>query len=227
MVVKGNFQVQLVEAVSGQPFKEHSLTGKPDECFAEVEPGAEYFIRVQYLAKDDDDFFGSGSVFVADLEVDGCDLGYELTIEDDTAHLCGGWKHEKGKSGSLNARSEGIPKKALVRSGQGSTLCTVEESLHTVVHEREETAFESLTLHYCTVLGLVEAGVFKVSKAKMWECARLRFPVKKQPEPWLRNVQPEMHSRDAIIKDGVVFEPSKRWELLDLTVAGVDSNDED
>ncbi|CAB9512937.1 expressed unknown protein [Seminavis robusta] len=190
MVVKGKFQVQLVEAVSEQPFKEHSLTGKPDECFAEVEPGAEYFIRVQYLAKDDDDFFGSGSVFVADLEVDGCDLGYELTIEDDTAHLCGGWKHEKGaststslrferpristsavaadqlevasmlgqvavsfwkakpknkkkkisratckiESGSLNARSEGIPKKALVRSGQGSTYSTVEESLHTVVH---------------------------------------------------------------------------------------------
>lgn len=43
MVVQGNFKVELIDATTKQPFKEHTSKGK---TYAEVEPDAEYFIRI-------------------------------------------------------------------------------------------------------------------------------------------------------------------------------------
>jgi hypothetical protein len=46
MVVKGDFKIELVEAQTKVPYKEHTKDGK---TYAEVEPNAEYWISIQKI----------------------------------------------------------------------------------------------------------------------------------------------------------------------------------
>ena len=69
MVVYRGFSVQLVDAETKEPFKEFS---KDNKHYAEVEPGAEYFIRLQRVAG------GTSSIVRSSFTVDGVDLGYHL-----------------------------------------------------------------------------------------------------------------------------------------------------
>ena len=68
MVVKGCFKVELVDALTKKPYKEH--VSKPDCAqYAEVEPDAEYLVSVQRIG------VSQGGQLVY-LQVDGQDIGY-------------------------------------------------------------------------------------------------------------------------------------------------------
>jgi hypothetical protein len=63
MVKKGRFTVELVDASSYTPFKEHT---KDDETYVEAEPDAEYFVRIHAEVK---------------IFVDGKFLGYNASMK--------------------------------------------------------------------------------------------------------------------------------------------------
>eukprot|EP00977_Amphora_coffeiformis_P009552 scaffold2204_cov166-Amphora_coffeaeformis.AAC.12 len=90
MVQQGDFVVQLVEANTKTPFKEHLHDGK---TFVEVEPGEEYFIAIQ---KPTSTRF-SGTL-VEKYYVDGQDLrcytSYNAREKLDKFHYRGCWEKE-------------------------------------------------------------------------------------------------------------------------------------
>ena len=71
MVKQGCFEAELVDAETGQVFKEHV---KDDKVFSECEPEREFFIRVKLCAPDDTEHFQGE--YEAHYVVDNQDLGY-------------------------------------------------------------------------------------------------------------------------------------------------------
>jgi hypothetical protein len=67
MVKQGSFTVELILADTKAPFQEH--TGPDGKVYAEVEPDAEYFIRVKNEHPT--------GVIIVKFKVDGDDLGYQ------------------------------------------------------------------------------------------------------------------------------------------------------
>jgi hypothetical protein len=80
MVKKGRFTVELVDAHSKAPFKEHA---KDDETYVEAEPDAEYFVRVAGR--------GGGDKVSAKISVDGKCIGYRKTLKKSgkKSSICG------------------------------------------------------------------------------------------------------------------------------------------
>jgi hypothetical protein len=75
MVVRGGVTIELVDAAAKIPFKEHTKDG---EVYVEVEPDAEYFIK---LAKNEK----TRSKWL-ELTADGTDLGYYVEYLKDGCH---------------------------------------------------------------------------------------------------------------------------------------------
>ena len=73
MVQHGDFVVELVEANTKMPFKEHS---HDDKTFFEVEPDQEYFIAIRKQSTKH-----SSGMVAAKCYVDGQDLGYKTPYE--------------------------------------------------------------------------------------------------------------------------------------------------
>ena len=67
MVVRSGFQVQLVDAKTMTPFKEHEKDGK---IYVEAEPDAEYFIGIRRISP------AGHPVILSYYSVDGHCLGY-------------------------------------------------------------------------------------------------------------------------------------------------------
>lgn len=77
MVVIGGFSVELVEAETKQPFREHmSMNGA---CYAEVEPGTEYYMKVAVLDEQALSKKGCSEALIT-FAVDGIDLGYNALM---------------------------------------------------------------------------------------------------------------------------------------------------
>jgi len=94
MVQKGLFSVELTDAKSKEILLEHKATISSCkeldlDVFVEVEPAAEYFIRV---AND------SSESVICNLSVDGEDLGYEFVLNANEYDDKGVWKFENGTS---------------------------------------------------------------------------------------------------------------------------------
>lgn len=83
MVKEGIFSVELVNAETNQPFQEHH-SADGEEHYAEVEPNAEYWIRIQVDLPDNE-------VCMCDFEVDGKNLGFPSYIQDSQAFDEGLW----------------------------------------------------------------------------------------------------------------------------------------
>jgi hypothetical protein len=81
MVKKGRFTVELVEADSKAPFKEHA---KNNETYVEAQPDAEYFVRIAA---------GAGDNVRAKIFVDGKCLGYSKNFKtrQEKSLTCGLW----------------------------------------------------------------------------------------------------------------------------------------
>jgi hypothetical protein len=99
--------VQLVDAVTKQPFKEHYKDGK---TYVEVEPQVEYFIKIQ--RKEHNVMDGEDEIpeVIAVSEVDGVYLGYSSP-----------WTFEEpGYNGCLNSFKNGIETMTALRFGTPS-----------------------------------------------------------------------------------------------------------
>ncbi|CAB9512936.1 expressed unknown protein [Seminavis robusta] len=256
MVIQGRFKLELVTAENtDHPFKEHSRNGKH---YAEVEPEAEYFIRVQVLEE------GEFPV-IATFEVDGVDLGYHGRFFQTSSSLKGAWQYKNGTSahsalrfekprfsanndpqqpakppsammGTVsvyfyravfshkrkrpdhdrkeisNAAESASSGKETIRSGQGSTLRTQSNvSIEEDVYHKGDL-LETLTLNYCTAVGLVNAGVLCG-----WEHARTVAPFSEPTDPQLANIKPKVIERDAVVEDGVTIKKAERIEVYDLS----------
>ena len=98
MVVNREFSVQLVDAITKQPFKEHRHDGK---VYVEVEPGSEYYIQVKV-----DNTFKGGKVY-AEFFVDGKDLDYHATLSaGESPRLHGLYSYSKGTSTKKSLKFE-------------------------------------------------------------------------------------------------------------------------
>jgi hypothetical protein len=88
MVKQGKYTVQLVNADSKTPFPEH--TASNGEVYVEVEPNAEYFIRVHSDSHDK---------VRMDFRVDNKSLGYNCTMsKQKPARDMGIWEYKNEKS---------------------------------------------------------------------------------------------------------------------------------
>ena len=76
MVVLGDFEIQLVEATSKTPYKEHNINGK---TYFEVEPKAEYYIGFKKVHNTS---YSCSAVKVY-FKIDGKDLGFNTTFYRD------------------------------------------------------------------------------------------------------------------------------------------------
>jgi hypothetical protein len=276
MVVKGDFQIEIVEAQTKVPYKEHTKDGK---TYAEVEPNAEYWISIQKVRAVS---FRSQNILVM-FKVDGKDLGWfkyyphnYIDKEPRCVGLC------ECKDGVVSSRALRFVKPEIL-AGIGSAssepmignmeveiyegvIIYVDNSRHqdklgimeaTTVSSRGGTAeakfvrsaagetthltpvtsakavkgakLETITLHYCTVPGLMHVGV--VTKPdNIWEAYKMINPHKKQPRlPPNEGLQPK---RTKITKtmqvDGrqVVME-EKYQDTFDLSQLPSDSEDDD
>jgi hypothetical protein len=85
------YSVQLVDPVTKQAFKEHFGFGR---TYVEVEPKAEYFIKIQRKNNHGMGWFGSerAPLVCADIEVDGTNLGYKFNDTLETPKFGGSWR---------------------------------------------------------------------------------------------------------------------------------------
>ncbi|CAB9521718.1 expressed unknown protein [Seminavis robusta] len=106
--------------------------------------------------------------------------------------------------------------KKVLRSGTGSVVET--KTRNKVRKTYSKGAFlESITIHYCTALGLVHAGVFgKVDD--IWAKARIVNPWKPSSDGQEQErQQPKRIKREAKTVNGVKVEAPKVLEVFDLT----------
>ena len=234
MVVKNRFTVRLVEAVSKQPFKEHT---RGEQVYAEVEPGAEYFIEVETK----DPVQSRTEYLKVKFYLDGKSLGYDTQMSRFHGHgFHGMWRYEGGRSihtalkfappsvqegssaaapgtmgsvtvdfwqaipnGKTGKRRSGIQAQVsatmappaageftaakAVRSEEGSWSRSTVINEEYAIHSPGEK-LESVTIHYCTALGLIHAGILR--KPPLWELARLRTPLQGSIDLKLANITP-------------------------------------
>mmetsp|Transcript_7022 Transcript_7022/g.16271 ORF Transcript_7022/g.16271 Transcript_7022/m.16271 type:complete len:211 (+) Transcript_7022:221-853(+) len=86
-MIVGDYRLELVDATTKQPFQEHlSATG---QCYAEVEPDAEYFIRLNTKTTN----------IKVKFKVDGVDLGCKTRVTKPIQDkLFGSWERKSEMS---------------------------------------------------------------------------------------------------------------------------------
>jgi hypothetical protein len=257
MVQSEDFKIELVYADTKMPFKEHTKDGK---IFVEVEPDAEYFIKMQPTGT------SRGGTAVKTISVDGTDLGYKhrskkckdqpsykgirsrengvstakalkftkpLLSQDGTNVTRGlimgkvevrmyegildGYttRHKDFTStftaAAVDLNQSGLAKKKSLRSGEGEITVTKEKSRKPRARYKCGAHFDTITLNYCTALGLMEVGVLK--KPDVWTHHRMKRPAKvDQGAPRVR--PKHIHDTGAT--------SSKTVEICDLCEAGSD-----
>jgi hypothetical protein len=242
MVVKGDFKIELVEAQTKVPYKEHTKDGK---TYAEVEPNAEYFISIQRIRAVN---FVNQNIMVR-FAVNGNNLGWSKTYNSNSMNkepTCYGLYECKdgvisdralrfvkpeilaGTAGSASinnepvignievniyiesrtyvdkspgkdtlgimkaatvSSSEDLSKAKFVRSAAGKTThLTTVSSTKSVKGAKLET----ITLHYCTVPGLMHVGVLP-KPDNFWEAYKIMNPHMKRPRlpPEEQGLQPK------------------------------------
>ena len=121
--------------------------------------------------------------------------------------------------------SHGQNKKVL-RSGEGSLSIAGKAIAHTTLTSYAAGEhLHTITIHYCTALGLVQAGV--LSKPRdMWEEARMANPSKPASNRNAEDVKPERTQRDGVTVDGIKVEAPKECDMYDLSALS-DEDDDD
>ena len=80
MVVEGKFKVEIILADTKVPFLEHTTTGDNPSTYSEVEPDADYFVRIESKSE---------YPVLATIKIDGEDLGYQVPLHKSIPYLCG------------------------------------------------------------------------------------------------------------------------------------------
>lgn len=108
MEKQGNFEIQLVEAETKTPFKEHTKDGT---TYVEVEPGAEFFMKVRKLGVSN-----VGKV-ACTFAIDGQKLDYHVSYVgcdvDTEASYQGIWSRKNGESVTTALRFSPLQKARL------------------------------------------------------------------------------------------------------------------
>lgn len=277
MVVQGNFSVQLVEAITKQPFPEHKAEDGTEEIYAEVEPGAEYFIQTKVIG-------GQNDVnYYIEYVVDGTKLNYysmlsqvgrkmtdglysakdgirtmralrfakptisPRSLADATNTLKGkiivtiyegifvGMKqrerHHSSISidpGSVSASATGGNTKKIIRSGEGDK-CDTLPSDTSYRHYSPGKHLQTITINYCTVVGLIEAKILP-QPPNPWDLARSQRPWNNgriTTRSQMKYIEPKRVKRDGHrSEDGKLLSQPDEYDLFDLTALS-ESEDED
>jgi hypothetical protein len=274
MVKKGRFTVELVDAASSTPFKEHT---KDDETYVEAEPDAEYFVRIHAEV---------GALARAKIFVDGKYLGYKKNMTNKTSGLgqgsnCGLWcfdgvstTHQallfaKAKvfnssdaaqetpfwTGTVEVKFVEIfdtgathvngpwqnkwkggdvgvvvgqtgPKMKGVMTKEGNIAVSKKDDGSRTTY-REGRILDTITLKYCSAVGLMMAGVLGpvdpyVMARNVQECKRGADtrPVDAESMP------PPQKIRFVQDANGQSFGPPKEYDMFDLTNYDTDDGNE-
>lgn len=126
-------------------------------------------------------------------------------------------------SESVNAVIAGPPGEGasgkVVRSGQGSwsTSLAVEEEEEETYHE-EGKHLETVTIHYCTCLGLIYAKI--LPQPPFWEHARLVAPLNEPLDPKVAKTTAKRIKLEPLISgDGTVIRQEEYYDYFDLAEA--------
>lgn len=225
MVKQGKYSVEIVNADGRIPFPEHTSTS--GETFVEVEPEAEYYIRVK--ADSEDKVKGVISVdakelgyhFLASKTIPPKDKGIweykdgksyvhalkfakanvrQATGNDTTAPFWTGmievsfyeasfkgYKEQKDHTNKWNGGDVAYvmnisdpDKKKGVKSDKGEHF-EVKKSKRRRKQYAKGGLLSTITLRYCSTLGLIHAGV--LAKPPMWDMQRLTNPAEDSQEP--------------------------------------------
>lgn len=99
MVREGDFALELVDASTKRNFQEH--TGPDGRVYVEIEPGAEYFLKIAayHNRSAEKGGEGEGGLIRAEAYIDEVDLGYTIDLSDSSqAELMGLWNVRNGES---------------------------------------------------------------------------------------------------------------------------------
>jgi hypothetical protein len=88
MVKRGGFTLEIINAETNEPFKEHTCptTGK---TYVEVEPDAEYFMQLSH---------DRNAMLIGRCAIDGENLGYQISLFAKGPHKGGLWRQVGGKT---------------------------------------------------------------------------------------------------------------------------------
>jgi hypothetical protein len=251
MVKIDSLSVQLVNAETNLPFREHC--GPDGNDYVEVEPNAEYWIRIQSDRPGD---------VLCDFEVDGEHLGFHeiLSYPFYTYSDVGIWSKTAGQ----NLEKSFKVKKLEARDGNeafwiGSVHVDFYEAVLVAVRDYEEPDFanhwnggqipnlcegsagkkavashvgttsrvvatdnksyqpdrwlQSITLLYCTAVGLIHVGV--LPKPSAWEYHRMKFPAAITTSYHRAIIQPELLTVQTRTRSGDLLE-EKTFEMFNL-----------
>ncbi|CAB9506088.1 expressed unknown protein [Seminavis robusta] len=225
MVVVDNFSFQLVNAETKEPFKEH--TGADGKVYAEVEPDIDYFMQIKVSSSD------SSTEYCAKYIVDGKMLTVTQHFHFEPKNLDktlihGLWSrendtetHQALKFRPLCLRmprcqiqlvKQGDGKSKALRSGKGTTLeCFEDDGARRFVEKGRH--LKTITINYCTAVGLIHAGVFK--KPKGFGKAPLRSSTASDSKDI--DIKPKRIKLAGRVVNGTQVEADKEFDLFDLT----------
>ncbi|GKY92177.1 hypothetical protein MPSEU_000189000 [Mayamaea pseudoterrestris] len=198
MVIRSDLKVELVDAESKKPFKEHEKDGN---IYVEVEPDMDYFIAIRrwHLPNTPHQVHRG---FWSRVNGQGQDIALQFTKPRPSNPGTG----YEGITGKVEVRLfEGIPegilldydfidsvdpdptlegeraniseKKFLLSEKGYFTSMSEFTGAKTVSDAYSPGKFiDSITLHYCTAVGLIEVGV--LPKPQPWDYHRMKFPVR-------------------------------------------------
>lgn len=250
MVKQGKFTVEIVNADTKIAFPYH--TSPNGENYVEIEPNAEYFVRISADSEDR---------VMSYISIDGKSLGYHASrTKADPAFDYGLWEYKDGqttyhalKFAKTPVRDGGAPsvswtgkievdfyeahfmgtyelqdhsntwnggdisyvmgmsdpdKKKGVKSNKGSTL-----KVHKDPRLRNQyvkgAKLNTLTLNYCSTLGLVEAGILPKPPDFEWTMLRKHYPcgpaqrMEDCPEPQLADIICNVNGVEQVVKGWV------------------------
>ena len=263
MVVKGDFSVRIVEAVSKTKFQEHKAPHDHTKIYAEVEPDIEYYIEVEILNENPQNYFyfqvtvddtelghrtrvncSRGKYFVGiwsqnehtsskrafrfekptvNILPDGttsynpAGLFGKVEVQFFEAHFSGykqkATKFHKEKqlmvAQAVDVAANSNQAKKVLRSGRGehseSKAVSSSRSGRVSATYTKGSLVESITVNYCTALGLIKAGVLKKPDDPYAE-HRMQYPWERPrdgPAP-LDGLAPKRRKKEAVIENGKI-----------------------
>ncbi|CAB9516857.1 expressed unknown protein [Seminavis robusta] len=122
----------------------------------------------------------------------------------------------------------GITENKVLRSGQGS-YSHVQEAPSEAPHYGTGEFLQTITIHYCTAVGLIHVGV--LPKPDLWTFARMNKPYdnKRTNDNTLlynNTIQPKRIKSGGLVDGDSVLEEPKEYDLFDLTELPDDDDDD-
>jgi hypothetical protein len=222
MVVEGDFKIELVDAQTKAPYKEHNKDGK---TYAEVEPDAEYLISIQRIRAVS---FGDKNIFVR-FNVDGKRLswvtGYDSDYIDTEPVFYGLYESQDGVASSRALRF--VKPEILDGTGSASTNEPMIGNIEVTTYEEVYTCADNSRRQ--DKLGIMEAATVSstssegLSKAKFVRSAAGETmhlmtvtSTKSVKGAMLETIMLHYCTVPGLIRVGVLPKPDNAWEAYKM-----------